>query len=118
MGCNKQETGVNISYQTNRWPEGLASTNVTPQHCKVQLVLVIEFQNWQAPPLAPFALHRFPLSTCDRCFWRSHGEHYAACDIVQHDQVVVSLIVWGSKSMEARTDLYNIGNSALTAIRD
>ena len=63
---------------------------------------------------------RFTLSTCDRRerVWRSQGECYAACNIVQHDRVGGgSVMVPGVISMEGRTDLYRLENGSLTAIR-
>ncbi len=41
------------------------------------------------------------------------GECYAACNMVQHE----SVIVWGGISMEGHTYLYRLDNGTLTAIR-
>ncbi|KAL1273816.1 hypothetical protein QQF64_026630 [Cirrhinus molitorella] len=62
---------------------------------------------------------RFTQSTCDRRerVWRSHGERYAACTIVQRDRFGGgSVRVWGGISMKGCTDLYRLDNGTLTAI--
>ena len=38
--------------------------------------------------------------------WRRRGEHYAACNIIQHDRFGCgSVMVWGGRSLEGRTNL-------------
>ncbi|KAK3556137.1 hypothetical protein QTP70_005621 [Hemibagrus guttatus] len=128
----QQATDVNVSDQTirNRLHEGglraqypLVGSVLTPQHHGAQLAFAIEHQNWQVRHWCPVLFtdeSRFTLSTCDRRerVWRSHGECYAACNIVQKDRFGVgSVMVWGGISMEGRTDLYRLDNGTLTAIR-
>ncbi len=49
---------------------------------------------------------------------RSRGECNAAFNIVQHDQFGGgSVMVWGGRCMEGRTDLYRLDNGTMTAIR-
>ena len=57
---------------------------------------------------------------CDRRerVWRRRGEHYAACNIIQHDRFSGgSVMVWGGISLEGRTDLHVLANGTLTAVR-
>ncbi len=118
----QQATGVNASDQTirNRLHEGglrarrpLVGPVLTAQHSGARLAFAIEHQNWQVRHWHPVLFtdeSRFTLSTCDRRerVWRSRGEHYAACNIVQHHQFVGrSVMVWGGISMEGRTDIYS-----------
>jgi len=115
----QQATGVNISDQTirNRLHEGglraLTSSSGPCAHCPApwsSFVSAIEHQNSQ--------VHHW--CTCDRCerVWRSRGECYAACNIIQHDRFGGgSVMVWGGISMEGRTNLYRLDNGTLTVIR-
>ena len=128
----QQATGVNVSAQTirNRLHEGglrarrpVVCPVLTAQHRGARLAFAIEHQNWHVCHWRPVLFtdeSRFTLSTCDRRerVWRSQGERYAACNIVQHDRVGGgSVMVWGGISMEGRTDLYRLENGSLTAIR-
>ena len=63
----------------------------TVQHHAARLAFAREHQNLQVGHWRPFLFtveSRFTLRTCSRCerVWRRHGERYAACNIVQHDQ--------------------------------
>ena len=128
----QQATGVNVSAQTirNRLHEGglrarrpVVCPVLTAQHRGARLAFAIEHQNWHVRHWRPVLFtdeSRFTLSTCDRRerVWRSQGERYAACNIVQHDRFGGgSVMVWGGISMEGRTDLYRLENGSLTAIR-
>ncbi len=128
----QQATGVNVSDQTirNRLHEGgmrarrpLVGPVLAAQNRGARLAFAIKHQNWQVRHWRPVLFtdeSRFTLSTCDRRerVWRSRGERYAACNIVQHDQFGGgSVMVWGGISMEGRTDLYRLDNGTLTAIR-
>ena len=70
----------------------------------------IEHQNWQVHHWCAMLFtdeSRFLLSICDRreMVWRSRGELYAACNIVQNDRFGGgSVMVWGGISMEGHTD--------------
>ncbi len=120
---------MNVSDQTirNRLNKGglrsrrpLVGPVLNARHCQAQLAFAIEQQNWQTVPVLFTDESRFTLSTCDRRerVWRSRGECYAACNIVQHDRFGGgSVMVWGGISMEGRTDLYRLDNGTLTAIR-
>jgi len=116
----QQATGVNISDQTikNRLHEGglraqrpLVGPVLTARHRGAQLAFAIQHQNWQVRHSCPVLFtdeSRFTLSTCDRRerVWRSRGERYAACNIIQHDWFSGgSVIVWRGISMEGCTDL-------------
>ena len=89
---------------------------LTAQHRGARLAFAIEHQNWHVRHWRPVLFtdeSRFTLSTCDRRerVWRSQGECYAACNIVQHDRFGGgSVMVWGVISMEGRTDLYRLEN--------
>ena len=128
----QQATGVNVSAQTirNRLHEGglrarrpVVCPVLTAQHRGARLAFAIEHQNWHVRHWRPVLFtdeSRFTLSTCDRRerVWRSQGERYAACNIVQHDRFGGgSVMVWGGISMEGQTDLYRLQNGSLTAIR-
>uniref|UniRef100_A0A8C4SSF1 Transposase n=1 Tax=Erpetoichthys calabaricus TaxID=27687 RepID=A0A8C4SSF1_ERPCA len=128
----QQVTGVNVSDQTirNRLHEGglraqrhVVGPVLTAEHRGARLAFAIEYQNWQVRHWRPVLFtdeSRFTLSTCDRRerVWRSRGESYAACNIVQHDWFGGgSVMVWGGISMEGRTDLYRLDNGTMTAIR-
>ena len=128
----QQATGVNVSDQTirNRLHEGglraprpLVGPVLTARHRGARLAFAIEHQNWQVHHWRSVLFtdeSRFTLNTCDRRerVWRSRGERYAACNIVQHDRFGGgSLMVWGGISMEGHTDLYRLDNGTLTAIR-
>ena len=128
----QQATGVNVSAQTirNRLHEGglrarrpVVCPVLTAQHRGARLAFAIEHQNWHVRHWRPVLFtdeSRFTLSTCDRRerVWRSQGERYAACNIVQHDWFGGgSVMVPGGISMEGRTDLYRLENGSLTAIR-
>ncbi|MCJ8738325.1 hypothetical protein PDJAM_G00034520 [Pangasius djambal] len=128
----QQATGVNVSDQTirNRLHEGglrarhpLVGPVLTAWHRGARLAFAIEHQNWQVRHWHPVLFtdeSRFTLSTCDRRerVWRSRGERYAACNIVQHDRFGGgSVMVWGGISMEGCTDFYRLDNGTLTAIR-
>lgn len=128
----QRATGVNVSTQTirNRLHEGglrarrpVVGPVLTAQHRGARLAFAQEHQNWQVRHWRPVLFtdeSRFTLSTCDRRerVWRRQGERYAACNVVQHDRFGGgSVMVWGGISMEGRTDLYCLGNGALTAIR-
>ncbi|KAL0153599.1 hypothetical protein M9458_051079 [Cirrhinus mrigala] len=128
----QRATGVNVSTQTirNRLHEdGLRARRpvvgpvLTAQHRRARLAFAQEHQNWQVHHWRPVLFtdeSRFTLSSCDRRerVWRRQGERYAACNVVQHDRFGGgSVMVWGGISMEGRTDLYCLGNGALTAIR-
>ena len=128
----QQATGVNVSAQTirNRLHEGglrarrpVVCPVLTAQHRGARLAFAIEHQNWHVRHWRPVLFtdeSRFTLSTCDRRerVWRSQGERYAACNIVQHDRFGGgSVMVPGGISMEGRTDLYRLENGSLTAIR-
>ncbi|KAG2456868.1 TCB2 transposase, partial [Polypterus senegalus] len=128
----QQVTGVNVSDQTirNRLHEGglraqrpLVGPVLTAEHRGARLAFAIEYQNWQVRHWRTVLFtdeSRFTLSTCDRRerVWRSRGESYAACNIVQHDWFGGgSVMVWGGISMEGRTDLYRLDNGTMTAIR-
>jgi len=91
----QQATGVNVSDQTIRNTLHERGPLVDPvpiaQHRGTQLAFAIEHQNWQVRHWHPVLFtdeSRFTLSTCDRRerVWRSRGEHYAACNIGQHDR--------------------------------
>ncbi len=67
---------------------------LTARHCGARLAFANEHQNWQVHYWCPELFSdesRFTLSTCNRPerFWRSRGERYAACNIIQHDRLVV-----------------------------
>ena len=128
----QQATGVNVSAQTirNRLHEGglrarhpVVGPVLTTQHREARLAFAREHQNWQVRHWCPVLFtdeSRFTLSTCDgrERVWRRQGEHYAACNIVQHDRFGGgSVMVWGGISMEGRTDLYWLENGSLTAVR-
>ena len=128
----QQATGVNVSAQTirNRLHEGglrarrpVVCPVLTAQHRGARLAFAIEHQNWHVRHWRPVLFtdeSRFTLSTCDRRerVWRSQGERYAACNIIQHDRFGGgSVMVWGGMSMEGRSDLYRLENGSLTAIR-
>ncbi|KAG2470935.1 TC1A transposase, partial [Polypterus senegalus] len=118
----QRATGVNVSTQIirNRLHEdGLRARHpvvgpvLTAQHRGARLAFAQEHQNWQVR-------HWFTLSSCDRHerVWRRQEERYAACNVVQHDRFGGrSVMVWGGISMEGRTDIYCVGNGALTTIR-
>ncbi len=125
-------TGANVPDHTirNRLYEGglrarrlLVGPVLTARHCGARLAFAIESQNWQVRHWHPVLFtdeSRFTLSTCDRreWVWRSRGERYVACNIVQHDRFGGgSVMVWGGISMEGRTDLYRLDDGTLTAIR-
>ncbi len=130
----QQATGVNVSDQTIRnmirlhegglraW-HALVGPVLTAWHRGAQLAFAIKHQNWQVRHWHPVLFtdeSRFTLSTCDRRerVWRSCGECYAACNIVQHEPFGGgSVMVWGGISMERHTDLYRLDNGTLTAIR-
>ncbi len=127
-----QVTGVNVSDQKiwNRLCEvGLRARHplvgpvLTAWHHGARLEFAIIHQNWQVCPWRSVLFTnetRFTLSTCERCerVWRSCGECYAACNIVQHDRSGGgSVMVWGGISMEGCTDLYSLDNGTLTDIR-
>ncbi|MBN3291941.1 TCB2 transposase, partial [Polypterus senegalus] len=121
----QRATGVNVSTQTirNRLHEdGLRARRpvvgpvLTAQHRGARLAFAQE--HWR--PVLFTDESRFTLSSCDRRerVWRRQGERYAACNVVQHDRFGGgSVMVWGGISMEGRTDIYCVGNGALTAIR-
>ena len=96
---------------------------LTAQHCAAWLAFAREHQKWQVVPWLPVLFtdeSRFALSTCDRRErgWRSCGERYAACNIIQHDRLGSgSVRVWGGISLEGGTDLSVIANGTLTAVR-
>uniref|UniRef100_A0A674MKA9 Transposase Tc1-like domain-containing protein n=1 Tax=Takifugu rubripes TaxID=31033 RepID=A0A674MKA9_TAKRU len=128
----QRATGVNVSTQIirNRLHEGglrarrpVVGPVLTAQHRGARLAFAQEHQNWQVRHWRPVLFTDeswFTLSTCDRRerVWRRQGERYAACNAVQHDGFGGgSVMVWGGISMEGRTDLYCLGNGALTAIR-
>ncbi len=132
----QQATGVNVSDQATRngLHEGglrarrpLVGPVLTGRHRGAQLSFAIEHQNWQVEELCQnwhpvlFTVEsRFTLSTCDRRerVWRSRGERYAACNIVQLDRFSGgSVMVWGGISMEGHTDVYRLNNGTLIAIR-
>uniref|UniRef100_A0A674PDQ2 Transposase Tc1-like domain-containing protein n=1 Tax=Takifugu rubripes TaxID=31033 RepID=A0A674PDQ2_TAKRU len=132
----QRATGVNVSTQTirNRLHEGglrarrpVVGPVLTAQHRGARLAFAEEHQNWQVRHWRPVLFKDesgFTLSTCDSDsdsdseVWRRQGERYAACNVVQHDRFGGgSVMVWGGISMEGRTDLYCLGNGALTAIR-
>ena len=115
----QQATGVNVSAQTirNRLHEGglrarrpVVGPVLTAQYHGAWLAFAREHQNWQVCHWCPVLFtdeSRFTLSTCDgrERVWRRQGEHYAACNIVQHDRFGGgSVMVWGGISMEGRTD--------------
>ena len=108
------------------WPQGATSCSVPCAHCPApwsSIGICYRTPELACPPLAPWLFtdeSRFTLSTCDRRerVWRSQGERYAACNIVQHDRFGGgSVMVPGVISMEGRTDLYRLENGSLTAIR-
>ncbi len=71
----------------------LVAPVLTARHRGARLAFAVEHQNWQICHWHP-VLHRWQqvtLNTCDRCerVWRSRGECYAACNIVQHDGLMV-----------------------------
>ena len=56
------------------------------------VAFAVEHQNWQVLRYCPVLFtdeSRFAVSTCDRCeeTWGILGEHYAACNIIQHHQL-------------------------------
>ncbi|KAM7406328.1 hypothetical protein PAMP_000712 [Pampus punctatissimus] len=113
----QRATGVNVSTQTirNRLHEGgLTACSGPCAHCPAP---------WSSTGICsrtPELSSPSHNSTCDRCerVWRRQGERYAACNVVQRDRFGGgSVMVWGGISMEGRTDLYCLGNGALTAIR-
>ncbi len=120
----QQATGVNVSDQTIRNEGGLRAWRplvgpvLAARHSGARLAFDFEHQNWYVHHWRPVLFtdeSRFTLSTCDRRerVWRSRGECYAACNMVQHE----SVMVWGGISMEGRTYLYRLDNGTLTAIR-
>ena len=124
----QQATGVNVSAQTirNRLHEGglrarrpVVCPVLTAQHRGARLAFAIEHQNWHVRHWRPVLFtdeSRFTLRR--ERVWRSQGERYAACNIVQHDRFGGgSVMVPGVISMEGRTDLYRLENGSLTAIR-
>ncbi|KAK3552357.1 hypothetical protein QTP86_011292 [Hemibagrus guttatus] len=96
---------------------------LTAWHYGARLAFAIEHQNWQVCHWHSVLFtdeSRFTLSTCNRRerVWRSRGERYAACNIVQHDRFGGgSVMIWGGISIEGCTDLYRLDNGTLTAIR-
>lgn len=56
--------------------------------CDIYIYIIPELEG---PPLVPCAfIHESKLtqSSCDtlKRVWTGHGEHYAACNIIQHDR--------------------------------
>ncbi len=108
------------------WPERarcpLVGPVLTARHRGAWLPFAIEHQNWQVHHWRPVLLtdeSRFTLSTCDRRerVWRSRGERYAACNIVQHDRFGGgSVMVWGGLSMEGCTDLYSLDQGSPSSV--
>ncbi|TWW73864.1 Transposable element [Takifugu flavidus] len=128
----QQATGVNVSDQTirNRLHEGglrarrpAVGPVLTAQHHRARLAFAIDHQNWQLCHWRPVLFtdeSRINLSTCDRQgrVWRCRGDHYAACNIIQHDRFGGgSVVVLGGISLEGCRDLYRLNNGTLTAIR-
>lgn len=69
----------------------------------------------EGPPLVPCAfIHESKLtqSSCDtlKRVWTGHGEHYAACNIIQHDRFGGGsvIVLWGI-SMKGCTDQCRVG---------
>ncbi|TWW63276.1 hypothetical protein D4764_03G0002840 [Takifugu flavidus] len=108
----QQATGVNVSDQTirNRLHVGglrarrpVVGPLLTAQHRGTRLAFAIDHQNWQLRHWCPVLFtddeSRFNLSTCNRreSVCRCRGEHYAACNIIQHDRFgggSVMLVQW------------------------
>ncbi|MCI4378174.1 hypothetical protein PGIGA_G00212910 [Pangasianodon gigas] len=117
------QDGTSIRAIARRARRPLVGPVLTARHRGARLAFAIEHQNWQVRHWRPVLFtdeSRFTLSTCDRRerVWRSRGERYAACNIVQHDRFGGgSVMFWGGISMEGRTDLYRLDNGTLTAIR-
>jgi len=124
----QQATGVNVSDQTisNRLLGGLRACHplvdpvLTAQHCGGWLGFAIEnlAGHWRTVLFTDES--RFTLSTRDRFkrVWRSYGERYAACNIIQYDRFGGgSVMVLGGISMEGRTNLYRLDNRTMTATR-
>ncbi len=123
----QQAAAVNVSDQTIRnilHESGLRTRHplvgpvLTARHCGARLAFANKHQNWQVHYWRPVLFSdesRFTLSTCNRRerVWRSRGEHYATCNIVQHDRLVVDQ--WWSG--EGRTELYRLDRGTLTVIR-
>ena len=123
----QQATGVNVSNQTirNRLHEGrarrpLVGPVLSARHRGARLAFAIEHQHLQVGHWSRVLFTDESRFTCDRRerVWRSRGERYAACTIVQHDQFGGgSVMVWGGISMEGRTGLDRLETGTLTAIR-
>ncbi len=104
----QQATGVNVSDQTIR--NRTVGPVLTARHRGARLAFAIEHQKWQVRHWRPVLFtdeNRFTLSTYNRCemVWRSCGERYAACNIVQHDRFGGgSVMVWGGthRPLQAR----------------
>ena len=114
-------TGVQISDQTvrNRLHNNELRSRrpfigliLTPRHRATRRTFARKHQNWQVHHLRPVLFtdeSQFNLSWYDRRarVWRSTGERYQACNIVQHDRFDSgSVMVWGGISLEGRTDLH------------
>ncbi len=125
----QQATGVNVSDQAtrNRLLEGglrarrpLVGPVLTAQHCGARFAFAIGHQNWQVRHWRPELFtdeSRFTLSTCDRRerVRRCHGEHYAVCNIIQHDRFGGgTVMVWGGISMKVYTHLYRLNHWSQT----
>lgn len=79
-------------------PHLLVSPVLTAWHCGEQLAFAVEYQNWQVHQRCPVLFtdeSRFILSISDRLerVRRSRGEHYADCNMVQHDQFVTGSVM-------------------------
>ena len=124
--------GVQISDQTVR--NRLHSSKLRSQCSFVGLILTRrhrvarrafarEHQSWQVRHWRPVLFSdesRFNLSgSYGRVgVWRSTGECYHACNIVQHNRFGGgSVVVWGGISLEGRTDMHVLNRGNLTGAR-
>ena len=89
---------------------------LTAQHHPARFEFAREHQNWQVRHWHPVLFtdeSKFTISTCEKV-WRRRGERYAACNIIQHDRFSGgSVMVWGSISLDGRTNLHVPGWSPI-----
>ena len=125
-------TGIHLSNQTvrNRLHEGglhsrrpVRAPILTGRHRRARLDFASSHRDWQLRHWRHVLFtdeSRFHISTCDRRVrvWRSRGERYADCNIVEYDRFGGgSVMVWGGICIDGRTDLYVIPRGTMNAQR-
>ena len=132
QGDLQHGTGVQISDQTVR--NRLHSSDLrslrpfvglflTPHHRATRRLFARENQNWQVCHWRPALFTNespFNLSGSDGHVrvWRSTGESYHICNIIQHNRFGDgSVMVWGGISLGGRTELYVLNRGNLTGAR-